>query len=465
MAARTAALLGGGLTAERVAASVSVAGRGESNVVEVGVQASSPVLAARIANTYVRQFVREQQASNRVYYRSALALVRRQLAALSPKQRVGPDGLALQDRAQTLGLLEELDYGNVQVAQEAVVPVSPSSPKTSKDTLLGGLLGLLIGVALAFGVERMDRRVRTPGELERIYGLPLLGVVPKSAAVGRAAGKDGRRPVLPAVVAEAFGLIRARLRFFGVQRPLRSVVIASPVAGEGKSTIARHLAQAAAQLGGRVLLLEVDLRQPTLAGQLGLEPGPGLVDVLLGTVRMSEAVRPVALQTPGVGGRTLDVLLAGSVSPPNPAELLESHAMSAVLDQAQSAYDLVVIDCPPLNAVSDAYPLLSRVDGVILVGWVGRSRTDAAQQLRQTLAASGAPLLGVIANAAKSITSRYSAPNSATPSLDNTLTASTTPATIPAGTPANTPAPANGTPPPATTSTPVSATPSDRQWS
>ena len=104
----------------------------------------------------------------------------------------------------------------------------------------------------------------------------------------------------------------------------------------------------------------------------------------------------------GITGRTLDVLAAGAVLPPNPGELLESRAMDAVLEQAKSAYDLVVIDTPPLTAVSDAFPLLTKVDGVVIVGWVGRSRRDAAEQLHQVLASSGAPLLGVIANGSKS---------------------------------------------------------------
>ena len=160
----------------------------------------------------------------------------------------------------------------------------------------------------------------------------------------------------------------------------------------------------------------------------------GLVDVLVGTVGMSEAVRPVALQTPGVGDCTLDLLLAGSV-PPNPTELLESHAMSAVLEQAQSAYDLVVIDTPSLAMVPDAYALLGRVDGVILVGWVGRSRIDAAQQLRQMLAASGAPLLGVIANAGKGArTGRYTSSTGLEAKPGGGITSTTTPI----GTPANT---------------------------
>ena len=103
----------------------------------------------------------------------------------------------------------------------------------------------------------------------------------------------------------------------------------------------------------------------------------------------------------GVGGHRLDVLVAGA-APPNPAELLESRAMDAALARAKSMYDLVVVDPPPLTAVSDAFSLLTKVDGVLIVGWIGRSRRDAAEQLQQVLASSGVPLLGVIANGVKS---------------------------------------------------------------
>jgi succinoglycan biosynthesis transport protein ExoP len=202
-----------------------------------------------------------------------------------------------------------------------------------------------------------------------------------------------------------FSLIRAHLRFFNVDRELRTVLIASPAPGDGKTTIAVHLAAAAARSGSRVLLLELDLRQPSLAEQLGIQPGAGLADVLTGAASMREATQSVDLQAaPGEGtpSHTLDVLAAGAMLPPNPGELLESHAMDGVLERAKSAYDLVVIDTPPLTAVSDAFPLLTKVDGVVIVGWVGRSRRDAAEQLHQVLADSGAPLLGVIANGSKS---------------------------------------------------------------
>jgi len=404
MAAKTASQLGGGLTADKVAGSLSIAGEGESSVVGVSATATSPPLAAAIANTYTRLFVKEQQSTNKQYFKSALALVHKQLGELSPKQRIGVDGVELQNRAQTLGLLAELNYGNVQIAEEAPPPTSPSSPMTSRNAMLGGLLGLLIGLGLAFVLERLDGRIKGPEHLEEIYHLPMLGVVPDSAALSRSGHDRGKWTPLPATEAEAFNLIRAHLRFFNVDRDLRTVVIASAAPGEGKTTIACQLAKAAARLGAHVLLLEADLRQPTLANQLGLQPGPGLAEVLVGALPMNEATRAVEVDTspPNAGGkRTLDVLGAGGVLPPNPAELLDSHAMDSLLAQAKSSYDLVVIDTPPLTAVSDAFPLLTKVDGVVLVGWVGRSRRDAAERLHQVVASSGAPLLGVIANGSK----------------------------------------------------------------
>jgi receptor protein-tyrosine kinase len=156
-------------------------------------------------------------------------------------------------------------------------------------------------------------------------------------------------------------------------------------------------------MGARVLLLEADLRRPTLAQQLDVLSGPGLADVLIGAVSLSEATQTIDLdQTSGDGGgRMFDVLVAGAALPPNPGELVESHAMESLLERVKSTYDLVVIDTPPLTAVSDAFPLLSRVDGVLIVGRVGRNRRDVAERLHETLTGAGAPLLGVVANGFK----------------------------------------------------------------
>ena len=237
VAPETARLLGHGLTAEKVFDSVSVAGKGESDVVAISATSASPALAAAIASTYASEFVKDQQQATRRYYKSALALVRKQLAVLSPQQRIGPDGLELQDRAQTLALLTGLKESSVQVAAEALVPASPSSPKTSKNVVLGGFLGLLVGLSLAFALERFDRRIRRREDLEDIYQVPFLGGIPERSTVSRSG-----LGVLPSTEAEAFNLVRAHLRFFNVDRDLRTVLVASPALGDGKTTIARHLA-------------------------------------------------------------------------------------------------------------------------------------------------------------------------------------------------------------------------------
>jgi succinoglycan biosynthesis transport protein ExoP len=405
MATKTAVVLGQGLTKEKVSADLSVSAQGESNIVNVSATSTSPALAASIANTYTKQFVTEQQNANHAYYASALKLVNRQLAALSPKQKLSPSGIALAGRAQSLGVLAELRNGNVEVAQAATVPTSPSSPKTSRNTALGAVLGLLIGLGIAFLLERLDRRIREPKDLEAVYRLPLLGVIPESSALSRSArGGGDARAVLPAGEAEAFHLIRAHLRYFNVDRQLHTLLVASAAPGDGKTTIARHLAAAAARMGSRVLLLEADLRRPTLAKQLDVQSGPGLADVLIGADTLAEATQTIDLGTPsaaGSGGRMLDVLVAGAALPPNPGELIESHAMETLLERAKSTYDLVVIDTTPLTAVSDAFPLLSKVDGVIIVGRVGRNRRDVAERLHETLTGAGAPLLGVVANGFK----------------------------------------------------------------
>lgn len=409
-AAQTARRLSGGLSEEGVKESLEVSAEGESNIVDVSATWTSPAMAARIANTYADEFVANQTHANRSYFASALALVEKQLRALTPAQRLAPQGLALQSRAQSLQILADLQAGNVQVVQHATVPTSPSSPKVTRNTILGVILGLLLGVGLAFLLERLDRRIREPRDLERVYGLPLLGVVPESAELARHTDTvEGARQPLPDADAEVFRMLRAHLRYFNVDRDLRTLLVVSAAPGDGKTTVARNLAEAAATMGSRVLLIETDLRRPTLAGRLAIAPNAGLAGVLIGATELEQAIQRLELtpsSSPSSNGhaassRSLDVLIAGAMAPPNPAELLESQAMRSLLERVRSQYDLVVLDTPPLTVVSDAFPLLSQVDGTVIVGRVGRNRRDVAERLHEILQGADAPLLGVVANGFK----------------------------------------------------------------
>jgi tyrosine-protein kinase len=404
MAAQTAQSIGGRLTASEVKGSTAVSAQGQSNVVKVGATWTSPEMAARIANTYATQFVADQLAASQGYFAAALALVQKQLIGLSPQQRVAPQGLALQDRAQSLGILSHLQASNVQVAQAANVPTSPSSPNVLRDTTLGLVLGLMLGLGLAFLLERLDRRIREPRDFERIYRLPLLGVIPASAALSQHTDDaEGASRALPPQEAEVFHMLRAHLRYFNVDRDVRTLVVASAAPGDGKTTVARNLAEAAAMMGSRVLLIEADLRRPKLGKALSITSTAGLAGVLIGAVSISDAIATVEVDPRrdnghSSSGHSLDVLIAGNVAPPNPAALLESAAMRDLLASVRSQYEVVIIDTPPLTAVSDAFPLLTQVDGVIIVGRIGRNRRDIAARLHEILKGIDAPLLGVVAN-------------------------------------------------------------------
>lgn len=411
-AAGTANVLGDGLTAREVSESMSISAQGEStftgesSVVDVSASAQSPSMARQIANTYAEAVVKEQRADNARYFKSALAHVEKQLAVVPRAQRFSTVGLALQSRAESMRLLAELQYEGVRLSRPATTPTGPSSPETKRDTIVGGVLGLLVGVALVFLLEHIDRRIREPDELERLYGAPLLGVVPESGSASRLGKVAARGAALRGGDPETFSLILAHLRTRNVGRDLQTILIASAAPGDGTTTVALHLAEAAARSGARVLLLEMNFRRPALASRLGLRSGPGLSNVLTGLVAMTDATQGVDVVVPADHGsargvRGLALLSSGDLHMANPGALAESDAVDDLLARAKEEYDFVVVDAPPLTAVSDAFPLLRKVDGVVVVGAIGRDRRDVAQRLRKVVEAGGV-LLGVVANRADS---------------------------------------------------------------
>lgn len=391
----TAAALG--MRNSEIQNQVNVSQVGDTKLLAVDATADSPDQAARIANTYARQAIAYYEQSGRAYFASALNAVNSQFRSLSPAQQRGPQGADLKSRAASLQVLAQLQGSTLQLAQPATAPTAPSSPKTKVDVVVGGFLGLLLGLALAFGLERFDRRVREPSDLEEVYRLPLVGVVPESPALRNQGAGGLEKPALPAREAEVFALLRAHIRYFNVDRRLRVIVVVSAAPQDGKSTVARNLALASASAGDRVLLLEADLRRPSAATVLGLSPGPGLAAVLLDGVPLDQAAQTVEV-TVGHHAVSVDVLVAGGILPPNPAQVTESHAMEALLDHARSTYDLVVVDTPPLSVLSDAFPLLRIADGVVIVSRLDRNNRDVAGRLRATLETSGAPMIGVVAN-------------------------------------------------------------------
>jgi capsular exopolysaccharide synthesis family protein len=292
--------------------------------------------------------------------------------------------------------------GRAEVVSSAEPPDEPVSPRSVRNTLIGALAGLVIGIVVAFAWERLDHRVRAARELDRILGVPLLARIPKSGALEL----DPRLRELPAADAEHFQMARVSLRYLDLDRELRTVLVTSPDAGDGKTTVCFCLAVVAAISGERVLVIEADMRRPGLAALA--EPAPaGLSGVLEGRAslddeRVSVEVSVGAERESGV----VDMLLAGP-APANPTRLLESAAMAELLDEASEAYDLVLIDTPPASFLPDAVPLVGHVDGVVIVSGLGRDNWDEVEELRDHLRDLDAPMIGAIANFARSPDESY----------------------------------------------------------
>lgn len=400
VAQATARIVDHHLTPGAVAGAISVSQSGTTNVAAVTATTPNPKTAAAIANTWAAQFIRIQSSQQQNQVNNALTLVEKQIAGMSKQQLAGLTGQGLVDRAESLRILAKLQNGGAQIISYAKPPAAPSSPKVTRTTLLGLVLGLLLGLIVAFVLERLDRRMKNVQDLEATYQLPMLAAVPRN----RAYALPPRDSASHEAASEVFKLLRAYLRYFNVDRDLRTLLIASAAPGDGKSTVARNLAEAAQETGSKTLLIEADLRRPTLAKHYGLSIGPGLSELLSGSVTVHDVIQsiPVATRVNGASSEVaLDLLVAGHL-PPNPAELAESNAMAEVLSWAAEHYELVLIDTPPLGVVSDAMALLRRVDGVVIVSQLGKNTRDAAVFLRKRLVGVNAPLLGVVANGVKS---------------------------------------------------------------
>jgi polysaccharide biosynthesis transport protein len=375
------------LTADDINEKITVNPEGESDLLSVEATDESPELAAELANTFARQYIAFRRDSDRAKVVRAQSLIDSQLAALSPAERNSEVGNRLEEKQRQLEVVGALQTGNAELVQPAVAPDSPSSPQTQRNVALGLLLGIFLGIGLALLREQLDRRVRDVEDVEDLFRTPILGTIPKSRNIPKLGPGFELAPT--GMEGEAFRMLRANLRYFNVDREINTILITSAAPQDGKTTVSVNLALADARAGGRVLLIEADLRRPTIAQKLGLSSQEnGLSLVLAGARKPEEAIE---------GAHGVDVLPAGPL-PPNPAELIESKRMQDLLAWAEREYDHVVIDTPPAAVVADALPLFGQVGGVVIVTHLQQSPRGGAEHLRDQLANTGAPVLGVVIN-------------------------------------------------------------------
>jgi tyrosine-protein kinase Etk/Wzc len=291
---------------------------------------------------------------------------------------------------------------SVNIIDPSIVPDRPIKPQKAKNLLLGLIVGCMAGIGLAFLLEYLDDSIKDGELAKREVGLPLLSVIPyigfdrKSKTDMALAEPNSNRRVLIAqfkpksAAAEAFRSLRTALHFSSLGREKKVLLVTSAFPSEGKTTISGNLAVTLAQTGNRVLLVGCDLRKPTLQDMFGNKDSLGLTDVLVGDAKVEDVITPTGLFQ-------LDFLPSGGV-PPNPAELLDSPQMKNLIKDLRHQYDIILLDAPPVLAVTDAMILTSLAEQVVWVLQVGGVSIKAARRVKEIMDGIKAPLVGFVLN-------------------------------------------------------------------
>jgi tyrosine-protein kinase len=398
---------GTGLTPAGLLAASSVSTSPNADVLTFRVTNHDPGLAARLVNAYAQAYVAYRHKLDTQAIKNALNGVNRRIDELA----AGGDGKSalyanLVDRQQTLETMEALQTSNASVIQRAG-GAAQTQPRTTRNAILGLLLGIVLGLGLAFLYEALDTRVRSAEEVSRRLDVPLLARIP---APPRPLRTDDRLVMVAeprSQKAEPFRVLRTNLEYVSLERKPRTIVITSALEGEGKSTTAANLAVALVRAGNHAVLVDLDLRRPYLDRFFGMRDQPTLMDVGLGHVALENALVPFVFSgtqfrsPPGGengGSKTsglLEVLAAGPM-PPNPGEFTSSPIVARILATLAERAPFVIIDTAPLLGVGDTLSLIKSVDAMVLVTRLNRLRKPMLAEVGRLLDGTPAVLLGFV---------------------------------------------------------------------
>ncbi len=396
----------------RLQGAVSVAVVKGTQLLEITVEDPDPAQAVAIADTLGKVFaLRIHDLQSQRYASTQEGLAKQvsdienqinitslaQASEKDPVQKLQIDARLVQYRNlysslvtnfEQIRLAEVQTSTNVVIAQPAVFQTAPVRPRTMLNVIVGIFTGMLLAVALIFGIEALDDTIKNPDDIRQNFNLSILGMISNHEMADQKPISQ-TQPRSP--VAEAFRSMRTNITFASVDRPLRRILITSPTPQDGKTTVSSNLAVVLANSEKKVVLLDADLRRPQIHSKFGLVNRAGLSELFVHDLDSLKDVIQFG------DASELGVITSGGL-PPNPSELLTSNKMIQILDRINQDYDLILIDTPPVLSVTDAVALAPRMDGVILVIKPGKTRQKDLQQTIEELNGVGAHILGVVLN-------------------------------------------------------------------
>ena len=396
----------------------SVVSNDQVDLLTFQVRDEVPLRAVALANVYAAEYIRFRRELDTKALRAASQALERQLAELEAKGVVVNSSLygALAQRLQQLQSAQVLQESNALLVKRAdsAAQIEPA-PMRSAALALG--LAIFLGLGLAFLLDALDTRVRDPEELADALGLPILGSLP---AIPRSLRSNGRVVMLDepnSADAELYRMLRTTLEVTALQGGCRSLMITSALAQEDKSTTAANLAIALARTGRHVVLVDLDLRRPSLDRFFALRGRPGMTDLVFGRSSIGDAgvrltfgdvlepafagdLRLLRHEGDASGDKhepgILDVIGSGTL-PPNPGEFMVTSELDATLEQLRDRSDLVIVDAPPLLLAGEALTLSSKVDALLLVTRMNAFRRGQVRELERLLMATPTLKLGLVA--------------------------------------------------------------------
>jgi receptor protein-tyrosine kinase len=383
------------------AAVVSTVSNPNTNILTITVRDERPFRAAKLANAFASQYIGFRRDTTRQRYQRALRTVQTRQAQT---RKNTPEFATLRAQAKQLKLLVSLQTGDAQLVQPASPPTKAVSPKPVRNVALGAIVGLLLGLGLAFLRDRLDRRVKSDDQLEAVLpGVPIVGLVPEPRR-----GKASRL-----MTAEGYHTLQANIALLSRDRSLKTILVTSADPGEGKSTVALNLGLAMIERGQSALVIDADLRRPSLSERVQADRRVGVSRILAGdgTLETSVQERPL---TPSRNGNGPSVSLCGElpVVPAGPETsnvqlLLSDRSLASLVEASRQRTEVAIFDGPPVGSFADMLPLAKEVDGVIVVVRLYHSRKPQLKRLATQLANAAIEPLGIVVLGAPLGPSRY----------------------------------------------------------